>query len=226
MSISTSQLNSLYNNFNQSCLCFFIHGAQSLQSATADLASIYSVVYTAKFHLYLSELLCSLQGCERQTRVRIYIHIHFTCHFHTLMICDLAVTDQRVHSLWWGCGSGGHNIFDPGWHAASMSNSIFIIHHLLKQSLVTGVHWCNGDVTNSTKLSTVVEMFILQTEEIPHKTPTGTACCIHTILLMIYFTRQHSQAHSTNMLYVDSVYTTVLVLQEILYVTITQPLWY
>jgi len=55
-----------------------------------------------------------------------------------------------------------------------MSDTIFIIHHLLQQRLVARVDRRNGDVTHSTKLSAVVQMLVLQTKEIPHKSPTNT----------------------------------------------------
>ena len=57
---------------------------------------------------------------------------------------------------------------------ASVGYAILLIHHLLQQCLVIGVHWRNGDVTNRSELTAVVQVLILQSKEVPDEPPEIT----------------------------------------------------
>lgn len=45
------------------------------------------------------------------------------------------------------------------------------VHHSQYLRLIRTVNWCNRDISYSSKLSAVVQMFIFQTEKIPHEAP-------------------------------------------------------
>lgn len=65
----------------------------------------------------------------------------------------------------------------------SVGDTIFLVHHLLQKCLIICVQWGDGDVANCSKLTTVVEMFILQTKEVPNKSPADqTINCLLTNL--------------------------------------------
>ncbi len=59
----------------------------------------------------------------------------------------------------------------PGLLARAVPDAVLLVHHLLQQRLVVGIKWRYGDVPHSTKLTTVIQVLVLQTEEVPHKTP-------------------------------------------------------
>lgn len=61
----------------------------------------------------------------------------------------------------------------PDLLARAVPDAIVLVHHLLQQCLVVGVEWRHRDVPHSTELTTVIQVLVLQTEEVPHKTPDG-----------------------------------------------------
>lgn len=58
----------------------------------------------------------------------------------------------------------------PGLLARAVPDAVILVHHLLQQRLVVGVEWCHRDVPHRTKLTTVIQVLVFQTEEVPHKT--------------------------------------------------------
>lgn len=59
----------------------------------------------------------------------------------------------------------------PRLLARAVPDTILLVHHLLQQRLVVSVERCHRDIPHSTKLTTVIQVLVLQTEEVPHKTP-------------------------------------------------------
>lgn len=59
----------------------------------------------------------------------------------------------------------------PGLLARAVPDSVLLVHHLLQQRLVVGIERRHWDVSHGTELTTVVQVFVLQTEEVPHKPP-------------------------------------------------------
>lgn len=59
----------------------------------------------------------------------------------------------------------------PGPLARAVSNAVLLVHHLLQQRLVVGIERSHGDVAHRTELAAVVQVLVLQTEEVPDKTP-------------------------------------------------------
>lgn len=60
----------------------------------------------------------------------------------------------------------------PALLALSVPHSILLVHHLLQEGLVVSVERSHTDVSDSSEFTTVVQMFVLQAEEVPHKAPT------------------------------------------------------
>lgn len=61
----------------------------------------------------------------------------------------------------------------PGLLSRAVPDAVLLVHHLLQQRLVVSVEWCHRDVPHRTKLTTVIQVLVLQTEEVPHKTSAG-----------------------------------------------------
>lgn len=59
----------------------------------------------------------------------------------------------------------------PGLLARAIPNAFVLVHHLLQQRLVIGIERRHRDIPHSTELTTVIQVLVLQTEEVPHKTP-------------------------------------------------------
>lgn len=60
----------------------------------------------------------------------------------------------------------------PGLLALPVFDSVLVVHHLLEQCLIVGVQRSHGDVPHRPELTAVVQVLVLQTEEVPHETPT------------------------------------------------------
>lgn len=81
--------------------------------------------------------------------------------------------EERQNILWSKTRSAqGHALAAlPLFVLAAISYTIFLVHHLIQECQVISVEWCHGDVPHGTELTTVVQVLVLQTEEVPHKPP-------------------------------------------------------
>lgn len=52
---------------------------------------------------------------------------------------------------------------------APVDHAVLVVHHLQDDDLVVGVDRGDRDVPHGTELTTVVEMFVLQAEKVPHE---------------------------------------------------------
>lgn len=59
----------------------------------------------------------------------------------------------------------------PALLALPVSDSILLIHHLFQQSLVISIEWSHTDVPDCPELTTVVQVLVFQSEEVPDKPP-------------------------------------------------------
>lgn len=59
----------------------------------------------------------------------------------------------------------------PAFFALAVPDSILLIHHLLQQSLVVSIEWSHTDIPDCPELTTVVQVLIFQSEEVPDKPP-------------------------------------------------------
>lgn len=50
-----------------------------------------------------------------------------------------------------------------------VDHSIVVIHHPQYQRLIGRIYWSDRDVADSSKLTTIVQMFVLKTEKVPNK---------------------------------------------------------
>ena len=50
-------------------------------------------------------------------------------------------------------------------------HSIWFIHHFNQLGFIVRVNWTNRNISNRSELTTVVQVFILQSEEVPYKPP-------------------------------------------------------
>lgn len=53
----------------------------------------------------------------------------------------------------------------------AVSYPVILVHHLLQECLIICVQRRHRDVPHSSEFTTVIQMFILQAEEVPHKSP-------------------------------------------------------
>ena len=51
--------------------------------------------------------------------------------------------------------------------------------------MIVGSNRCNRDVADSSEISTIIQMFIFESEEIPHKTPETKYNVTNVLLLFI-----------------------------------------
>lgn len=87
----------------------------------------------------------------------------------------LSRTDRRGKDLLRGQAwpAQAHTVAPlPALLALSVSHAILLVHHLLQEGLVVGVERSHADVSDGSEFTTVVQMFVLQAEEVPHKAPT------------------------------------------------------
>jgi len=63
--------------------------------------------------------------------------------------------------------------------------------------LIVGVQWCNGDVTNSSELTTVVQMLVFQPEKVPDEPPEITAIIAAKGLLLSIHCNKTNADNST-----------------------------
>lgn len=59
----------------------------------------------------------------------------------------------------------------PALFALPVPDSVLLIHHLLQQGLVVSVEWSHADVSDCPELTTVVQVLVFQSEEVPDKPP-------------------------------------------------------
>ena len=82
----------------------------------------------------------------------------------------------------------------------SVDHSIVLVHHLLQQRLVVGVHRRDGDVPHCTKLSAVVQVLVLQTKKVPHEPPETAVALVSAranSLMKLNECRDHSSQNCT-----------------------------
>lgn len=57
----------------------------------------------------------------------------------------------------------------PAFLALPVPDAVLLVHHLLQQRLVICVQRSHGNVPHRSELTTVVQVLVLQTEEVPHE---------------------------------------------------------
>ena len=90
-----------------------------------------------------------------------------------------------------------------------MTDSIIFIHHCLQQSLVVCVNGSNGDIPHSAELTTVVQVLILQTEKVPHKSPNNIKSEVYQ--RFIWTVKSNREVHWRDSNSTNSVYTLIYV---------------
>lgn len=63
----------------------------------------------------------------------------------------------------------------PALLALPVPDSVLLVHHLLQQRLVISVERGHADVSDRPELTTVVQVLVFQSEEVPHKSPGSEA---------------------------------------------------
>lgn len=90
-------------------------------------------------------------------------------YYHTVALCVCVQLLTVLGSEAWP--SQGHAVGAfPVLLAQAVPDSVLLVHHLLQQRLVVSVQRSHRDVPHGSELTTVIQVLVLQTEEVPHKT--------------------------------------------------------
>lgn len=55
-----------------------------------------------------------------------------------------------------------------------IDHTILVIHHPQYYCLIGGIYWSDGNVSNGSELTAVVQVFVLKTEEVPNEASEKT----------------------------------------------------
>lgn len=69
----------------------------------------------------------------------------------------------------------------PAFLARAVLDAVLLVHHLLQQSLIVSAERRHWDVPHGTKLATVIQVFVLKTEKVPHEAPVWGGCYLKNL---------------------------------------------
>lgn len=92
------------------------------------------------------------------------------CTFLVRLVGHVAVFVQQRTFVFFGSGLLLVLFATSGFLFASVHNSVFLVHHAQNRDLVRALHRCYRDVSNRSEITTIVQVLVLQSKEVPNKT--------------------------------------------------------